>query len=721
MKLLKLGIRAIRNMAGKFLCMRFDPELEAQYNDYMTQKDKAFIRVAYVVFALLFALFSVTDYYLVPQWFSLFFAIRFYIVIPTFILTIILTFHPRYSVWKQGLLLSGLIIGGMAVAFMLVLEPLNILYYGGLFLVFTACYFILNLHACFSILGGMTILSAFVSAVAWTGGASLAVLSAVLFLIAENIMGIIGALQLERFKRREFLRFHGLQKDKALLDEHLMKRNKYLETILQTSADGFLVVDVNNAIIQANDAYCCMSGYAKEELLQLPFDKIDVQRSLDKAAERSRELGETRITTFEAMHYRKDGSAFDVELSATYQDIDGGQFVCFCRDITERKHAETLVRIRMSLMECANGHTLEQLLQKTLDELSALVDSPVGFYHFVEHDQKTLSLQAWSSKTLKDFCAIEGRGMHYGIDKAGVWVDCVRERRPVIHNDYASLPHRTGLPPGHSPVIRELVVPIMRDGLVVAILGVGNKPADYTATDVDTVAYLADVAWEIAQHKRAEERLTKTMHEKEALLRELYHRINNTMQVVEGMLALQASEFPANREVQDLVATTRRRIQAIALVHHLLYEEQDLSKIAIKNYIEELSAMILNSHLEKSGGVRIDCAVDDEIMLLDTAIPLGLLLNELISNSLGLAPSDHEERIVSIELRRARAGTLRMLYSDNSSGQASDGDIVSSGNRGLDLIRIIGEEQLHGKVALESHNGLRYTIEFPDALYSARI
>ncbi len=720
MKALKRALSGIMNIANKVLCMRFDPELEAIYNDYMTQKDKTFIRVAYVVFALLFALFSVTDYYLVPQWFSLFFAIRFYIVIPVFILTIILTFHPRYSVWKQGLLLSGLIIGGMAVAFMLVLEPLNILYYGGLFLVFTACYFILNLHACLSILGGMTILSAFVSAVAWTGRASLAVLSAVLFLIAENIMGIIGALQLERFKRREFLRFHGLLKEKALLDEHLMERNKYLETILQTSADGFLVVDQNNTIIQVNDAYCRMSGYAKEELLLRPFDRIDFHRSLEKAAAHRPGLEEKRSISFEAVHLRKDGSAFGVELSATFQDIEGGQYVCFCRDITARKQAENLMRTRLSLMEYASGHTLVQLLQKTLDEVSALVDSPVGFYHFVEQDQKTLSLQAWSSQTLKEFCAIEGHGMHYGIDKAGVWVDCVRERRPVIHNDYTSLTHRKGLPPGHSPVIRELVVPIMRDGLIVAILGVGNKPADYTAEDVDTVAYLADVAWEIAQRKLAEEQLTKTMHEKEALLRELYHRISNTMQVVESMLALQASEFPANLEVQGLVATTQRRIQAIALVHHLLYEEQDLTKIAIKKYVKELSAMILESHHE-TGGVRIDCAVDDEFMLLDTAIPLGLLLNELISNSLVQASSDTEERVLRIELRKASAGTLSMLYYDKTMNQASDRLSMDSGGTGLDLIRIIGEQQLHGKVAVERDNGLRYAIDFPNALYLARV
>ena len=86
----------------------------------------------------------------------------------------------------------------------------------------------------------------------------------------------------------------------------------------------------------------------------------------------------------------------------------------------------------------------------------------------------------------------------------------VRERKPVIHNDYSSLPHRKGMPEGHAAVIRELVVPIMRSDRIVAILGIGNKPTDYTEKDIEIVSYLADVAWEIATRKRAEEALKES-------------------------------------------------------------------------------------------------------------------------------------------------------------------------------------------------------------------
>ena len=92
---------------------------------------------------------------------------------------------------------------------------------------------------------------------------------------------------------------------------------------------------------------------------------------------------------------------------------------------------EDFIRIRLNLYEFAATHSLEELLQKTLDEVGVLTQSPIGFYHFIESDQKTLLLQAWSTRTVNEFCKAEGKGMHYGIDQAGVWVDCVHQRRPV--------------------------------------------------------------------------------------------------------------------------------------------------------------------------------------------------------------------------------------------------------------------------------------------------
>jgi diguanylate cyclase (GGDEF)-like protein/PAS domain S-box-containing protein len=178
-------------------------------------------------------------------------------------------------------------------------------------------------------------------------------------------------------------------------------------------------------------------------------------------------------------------------------------------DITELKQVEDILRLRLNLWEYAAVHTMEELMREALDEICAITGSPVGFYHFVREDQKTISLQAWSTRTLEEFCKAESRGMHYHIDQAGVWADSIRERKPVIHNDFAALPGRKGMPAGHAEIVRELVVPTMRSGKVVSVLGVGNKGAEYNEKDVALVAYIADIVWTIIDRKRTEEEIQR--------------------------------------------------------------------------------------------------------------------------------------------------------------------------------------------------------------------
>ncbi|MBN1303080.1 MAG: PAS domain S-box protein [Anaerolineales bacterium] len=257
-------------------------------------------------------------------------------------------------------------------------------------------------------------------------------------------------------------------------------------------------------------------GYTVQETLKLRLtDILDEtgQEKMKSSIENIKKGGERKPRlTFEFRTKHKNGSWVFMEILPTplfdeKNNLTG--FIGVARNITSRKNSEELLKLRMRLIEYSAKHSLGELLQKTLDEVGEYTKSLIGFYHFVEPDQKTISLQAWSTETLTRFCKAEGKGEHYPLDSAGVWVDCVREGRPVIHNDYASLPNRKGLPEGHAQVVRELVVPIYRDEKIVAILGVGNKSTDYTQEDVKIVEYLADIAWEITERKRTEEALQK--------------------------------------------------------------------------------------------------------------------------------------------------------------------------------------------------------------------
>jgi two-component system, cell cycle sensor histidine kinase and response regulator CckA len=178
--------------------------------------------------------------------------------------------------------------------------------------------------------------------------------------------------------------------------------------------------------------------------------------------------------------------------------------------VTELKRGENIMHARLRLLKFAESHSLEEFTQATLDESEALTGSTIGFYHLVEADQRTLSLQTWSTNTLQRMCTAEGKGLHYDVAEAGVWADCVHQRLPVIHNSYDALSYRKGMPPGHAPVVRELVVPIFRANKIVAIIGVGNKPSNYDDWDVEAASLLGDLSWDITERKRAVEALQES-------------------------------------------------------------------------------------------------------------------------------------------------------------------------------------------------------------------
>ncbi len=188
------------------------------------------------------------------------------------------------------------------------------------------------------------------------------------------------------------------------------------------------------------------------------------------------------------------------------------------RDITERMRNEAVNTARIHLVSFSETHTMDELLEETLNQVEKLTGSLIGFFHFVDADQDTLTLQNWSTRTRQEFCKAAGMGLHYPVSEAGVWADSVRLRKAVVHNDYASLTHRKGMPEGHATVIREIVVPVFRGNTIMASLGVGNKPTDYTEKDIEVATLLADQAWEIIERKKAELQLKQALEFTEGII-----------------------------------------------------------------------------------------------------------------------------------------------------------------------------------------------------------
>jgi diguanylate cyclase (GGDEF)-like protein/PAS domain S-box-containing protein len=250
-----------------------------------------------------------------------------------------------------------------------------------------------------------------------------------------------------------------------------------------------------------------MSGYSREELLSMGISDLDGGTTPNGFAEFLRRGFSGEGGFFETLHLRKNGSTWPVEVNFSHSPEHGGRLFFFLRDIYRRKYSEVLIKTRLHLSEVAMKGSIDELLQATLDACEQGTGSQIGFFHFVEPDQENLTLQTWSTNTLKNMCKAEGKGLHYPISQAGVWVDCIKEHKPVTHNDYATLPHKKGLPDGHAPVIRELTVPIVLNGLVVAIFGVGNKEEPYNDDDTALVSQIGMIAIEFVEKIRSDQEL----------------------------------------------------------------------------------------------------------------------------------------------------------------------------------------------------------------------
>ncbi|MCB1772654.1 MAG: diguanylate cyclase, partial [Gammaproteobacteria bacterium] len=248
------------------------------------------------------------------------------------------------------------------------------------------------------------------------------------------------------------------------------------------------------------------TDYAAWEVRIHPDDREHVHASLKQHLQNG---GEPWVCEHRLRH--ADGSWVWVKGQGRVvrRSADGSplRMVGTMNDIGERKRNEEIVTLRQQLADMVYTSDMKELMQTALDAAERMSSSEIGFYHFVEEDQNTVSLQVWSTRTLREMCSAAEHEVHYPIARAGVWADCIGERQAVIHNDYESLPNRKGLPEGHAPIRSELTVPVMRDNRVVAVMGVGNKRRPYDEADREVVTRIAGMAHDFVERKRIEQRI----------------------------------------------------------------------------------------------------------------------------------------------------------------------------------------------------------------------
>jgi PAS domain S-box-containing protein len=224
---------------------------------------------------------------------------------------------------------------------------------------------------------------------------------------------------------------------------------------------------------------------------------------------------------------------------------------------------------------------------------------------------------------------------------------------------------------------------------------------------------ITNVCRDITERKQAEEQIKASLQEKEVLLKEVHHRVKNNMQVISSLLSLQ-SGYITDESMREMLKESQHRIRSMALVHEKLYQSKNFARINLKEYVRALIRDLTRSYRPHAGTIGVEIDIGDMFLGVDQAIPCGLIINELVSNSFRHAFPEGKSGHLSVSLYKEES-LVSLVVRDDGVGIPQEIDYANTESLGLRLVNLLARDQLHGNIALDRSQGTEFRITFTES------
>jgi len=460
---------------------------------------------------------------------------------------------------------------------------------------------------------------------------------------------------------------------RKLAEAALRESEERFRLLVENAPDG-IFVQTRGTFAYVNPAACRLWGAeSPSELLDTPVlerfhqdDRDAVRGRIDRLNVERKEVPKAEETIL-----KLDGTSRDTEVAAVpiIYDERAGSLV-FIRDISGRKQAEEALR---------KSEATARLFLNSTHDIALMTDAEGRILDFNEAFVKSARKEPSALRGADAFAIIPPTSDRNR--KEFVLAEVIERRRPLAFEDIrGGRCYDTRIYPVFGP-----------DGRV-------EKAVMFSA--------------DITERKKALETLKASIEEKNVLLKEVHHRVKNNMQVISSMLSLQSREVEDARVI-DIFRDTQNRIRSMALVHEKLYQSRDLSQVDFASYLQTLIIHLFHSHRQDPGRVHYELNADNISLDINTAIPLGLIVSEILSNALKYAFPGHRKGTIRIDLRPDRESWLCLAIADDGVGLPGDLDVRNAKSLGLQIVGML-VEQLDGVLDIDRTNGTEFRIRFQE-------